>query len=62
MAIEIRELHIKAIVDAGADKKDSPMDQQSRKETAEQSEANTDILIDTCVQKIMEILKEKMER
>ena len=62
MAIEIRELHIKAIVDAGSDKKGVGIDESPPKQTTEQAEANSEGLIDTCVQKIMEILKEKMER
>ena len=62
MPIEIRELHIKAIVDAGSDKKGTAMDQLPKKETLEETEANLESLIDTCVQKILEILKEKMER
>jgi hypothetical protein len=62
MPIEIRELHIKAIVDAGSEKKGGAIDESPRKETSEQGEANMETLIDTCVQKILEILKEKMER
>jgi hypothetical protein len=62
MPIEIRELHIKAIVDAGSDKKGTTAEQSPRKETPEQGEANMESVIDTCVEKILEILKEKMER
>ena len=62
MPIEIRELHIKAIVDAGGEKKVGAIYESPRKETPEQGEANTESIIDTCVEKILEILKEKMER
>jgi len=62
MAIEIRELYIKAVVDAGAEKKGNGAGESSVKETPEQNEANAEGMIDVCVQKILEILKEKMER
>jgi hypothetical protein len=62
MPIEIRELHIKAIVDAGTDKKLPGMDESPPKENPEQHEANLEGMVDTCVQKILDILKDKMER
>ena len=62
MPIEIRELHIKAIVDAGTDKKLPGLHEITPKDTPEQQEQNSEAIIDTCVQKILEILKEKMER
>ncbi len=62
MPIEIRELHIKAIVDAGTDKKLPGIDESPRKENPEQQESNLEEMIDTCVQKILDILKDKMER
>ena len=62
MPIEIRELHIKAIVDAGGERKDDSPGQTGLK-TAEQGEGgNIEQIIDLCVEKVLEILKEKMER
>ena len=61
MPIEIRELHIKAVIDSGRGKSDSPG--QSGLKTAEQGEGgNIEQIIDLCVEKVLEILKDKQER
>jgi hypothetical protein len=62
MPIEIRELHIKAVIDAGGGKKsDSPG--QTGLKTGEQGEGgNIEQIIDLCVEKVLEILKDKQER
>ena len=62
MPIEIRELHIKAVVDGGGETKGDAVASQSESKTEQQSEGNTDQLIDLCVEKVLEIIKEKRER
>lgn len=62
MPIEIRELHIKAVVDAGGEKAGESQTVSNLK-TAEQGDgSNVDQIIDLCVEKILEILKDKKER
>jgi hypothetical protein len=59
MPIEIRELHIKAVIDGGG-KKESEGQPSAAAPAAPAPEMNE--LIDLCVEKILEILKEKTER
>jgi len=60
MAIEIRELHIKASVQAGVAKNNEAAASTITKPA--QDEGNSEHLIDLCIEKILEILKEKKER
>jgi hypothetical protein len=63
MPIEIRELHIKAVIDGGGGKKPSgPAGAAEGEQTAGGSGQMGDELIDVCVEKVLEILKEKAER
>jgi hypothetical protein len=61
MPIEIRELHIKAVIDhAGA--KSASQENNTREQPSGAASPNADELIDLCVEKVMEILKEQKER
>jgi hypothetical protein len=62
MPIEIRELHIKAVVDAGGEKTGDGQSQSDSKKAEQGDGNNVDQIIDLCVEKILEILKEKKER
>ena len=62
MAIELRELHIKAVVDAGGEKKTGGASPEANPKSTEQGEGQADQLISLCVEKVMEILKDKKER
>ena len=62
MPIEIRELHIKAVVGAEESKDESGTSSAATEKNAGQPEQNAEQLIELCVEKIMEILKEKSER
>lgn len=64
MPIEIRELHIKAVIDSGGGKKSDAGAEAGAgaKSAADGGEQNTEQLIDRCVEKVLEILKEKQER
>ena len=57
MAIEIRELHIKAVIDSGKSggKKESTAGDASNPSAPDQ-------IVDLCVEKVLEILREKKER
>jgi hypothetical protein len=64
MPIEIRELHIKAVIDTAGSK---PAAEGGAGNTGNQPAAgaaspDAEQLIDLCVEKVMEILKEKKER
>jgi hypothetical protein len=63
MPIEIRELHIKAVIDSGGGKKSAGSAETAEGEKAAgPSEQNSEQLIDICVEKVLEILKQKTER
>jgi len=62
MPIEIRELHIKAVVEPGGSSGDAATSTAGGEKTDKQSEQNTEQLIELCVEKIMEVIKEKNER
>ena len=62
MAIELRELHIKAVVDAGGEKKGGGAGTEASPNPAGQEEGQADQIIGLCVEKVLEILKEKKER
>jgi hypothetical protein len=63
MPIEIRELHIKAVIDSGGGKKPVGMAEPADAEqTGSGSGQNAEQLIDICVEKVLEILKQKAER
>lgn len=63
MPIEIRELHIKAVIDSGGGKKTAgPAEASAGEQTGGASDQNADQFIDVCVEKVLEILKEKAER
>jgi len=63
MPIEIRELHIKAVIDAGgASAKMAQPATDSDQPSAGASTSQADQLVDLCVEKVLEILKEKKER
>jgi hypothetical protein len=59
MPIEIRELQIKAVIDNGNPKGKKGASPGSPGEGPQQ---NPDELVDLCVEKVLEILKEKGER
>jgi hypothetical protein len=62
MPIEIRELHIKAVVDTGGEMTGGNQNQSGVKPAGQGDANNTDQIIDLCIEKILEILKEKKER
>jgi len=62
MPIEIRELHIKTVVDTSGEKKGNTTSETGLKATEQGEAVNTEQLVDLCVEKILEILKEKTER
>jgi len=63
MPIEIRELHIKAVIDSGgSNRKNAEGNENNNKDAAEGADQRPENLIDLCVEKVMEILKEKEER
>jgi hypothetical protein len=62
MPIEIRELHIKAVVDTGGETTGGNQNQSGLKTAGPADANNTDQIIDLCIEKILEILKEKKER
>jgi hypothetical protein len=61
MPIEIRELYIRAVIDSGGGKPASEGEAGGQPQGGA-PQAGTDQLIDLCVEKVMEILKEKNER
>ena len=54
MPIEIRELHIKAVV--------STEQEQTAGSQAEQQETDREAIVAECVEQVLEILREKAER
>ncbi|HEV8283023.1 MAG TPA: DUF5908 family protein [Chitinophagaceae bacterium] len=63
MPIEIRELHIKAVIDTGgSSKKAVQTNETSNRPVAGGADQSPELLIDLCVEKVMEILKEREER
>jgi len=56
MAIEVREIHFKTIVDGGATTKTGSQKRNSEKKKEDEK------LIAACVEKVMEILKLKEQR
>jgi hypothetical protein len=62
MPIEIRELHIRAIIDSGGKKPAGPGEAPEGEQGGAAGEQNSEQLIDICVEKVLEILKEKTER
>ena len=55
MPLEIRELHIKAVIE-------SPNEEVNSGSAGSTSESNHDQLIKACVEKVMELIKEAKER
>jgi hypothetical protein len=62
MPIEIRELHIKAVIDTGGGKKSETPGQTGSKTAEPGVEGNIEQIVDLCVEKVLEILKDKQER
>ena len=66
MAIEIRELYIKAVIDTGGGKKagegSAGAATGAEGHAPGGGEANAEQMISLCVEKVMEILNEKKER
>jgi hypothetical protein len=63
MPIEIRELHIKAVIDAGGTStKTTQPGADTGQPTNVSASSQSDQLVDLCVEKVLEILKEKKER
>jgi hypothetical protein len=62
MPIEIRELHIKAVIDSGGGGKSDSPGQAGLKAAGQGDGGNMDQIVDLCVEKVLEILKDKMER
>jgi hypothetical protein len=61
MAIEIRELHIRAVVDDAAGKStESPRSSQGK--SASSPEDNSEQVVEMCVAKVLEILQQRTER
>jgi hypothetical protein len=61
MPIEIRELHIKAVIDGGGGK-DSSQAGEAGASAGASPVQDADQLIERCIEKVLEILKEKEER
>ncbi len=57
MAIEIRELHIKAVI--GSDPQQQP---EGAAGTADTSEEERELLVSLCVERVMEIMARQKER
>ena len=65
MPIEIRELHIKAVIDSGGEKGNgSKQGGPGGGTTVGQASSGEDMqqIVDLCVEKVLEILKDKQER
>jgi len=62
MPIEIREMHIKAVVDAGGQSKTESGAIENASKTKDQNDGNSEQLVELCIEKILAILKEKKER
>jgi hypothetical protein len=62
MPIEIRELHIKAVIDTGGSNNKNAQANDTTKDAAGGTDQKPDNLVDLCVEKVLEILKEKEER
>ena len=62
MPIEIRELHIKAVIDSGGGNKSGGSKSVSAGSPEASSTEDPQQIIDLCVEKVMEIIKEKKER
>lgn len=61
MAIEIRELHIKAVIDDAAGKStESPRASPGRSAAA--PEESTEQIVEICIAKVLEILQQRIER
>jgi hypothetical protein len=64
MPIEIRELHIKAVIDTGGGGKKAggQAGATEGKPAGGGGEQSAEQMIDLCVEKVLEVLKEKQER
>ena len=62
MPIEIRELHIRAVVDAGGSKGGENANASAGAPASSPTAGNEETIIGLCVEKIMEILKDQKER
>jgi hypothetical protein len=63
MPIEIRELHIKAVIDTSGKKTGAgPVAGSDNEVSGTVAEQSPEQLIDLCVEKVLEILKDKQER
>lgn len=60
MPIEIRELHIKAVVGESGEENTAPQNRQV--ESASAPATGKDTIVAECVEKVLEILQMKMER
>ncbi len=56
MAIEIRELHIKAVIGSG------PQQQSENAGTTDRSEEERELLVSLCVERVMELMARQKER
>lgn len=63
MPVEIRELYIKAVIDTGKAASPASVPGEAQPDTATAGKSpEQDDLIAICVEKVMEILKDKQER
>jgi hypothetical protein len=62
MPLEIRELHIRAVIDGGGGSKPASPGGAEQQPEGNKSEEPSDQLIDLCVEKVLEVLKDKQER
>ena len=62
MPIEIKELYIRAVIDGGGSSKPAQPGAESGQPAAGASAQPSEQLVELCVEKVMEVLKEKMER
>ena len=63
MPIEIRELYIKAVIDAGGSSlKAEPAVSSATGEAQPETGQGMEQIVDLCVEKVLEILKDKQER
>lgn len=61
MPIEIRELHIKAVINEG-EKRGGDTSQAEQPSASSAQMSDKDAIISECIEKVMEILNQKKER
>lgn len=62
MPIQIRELHIKVVVNAAESPPNSTAAGEGAQPTPGGAEADKDLIISECVEQVMNILREKTEK